>query len=124
MSKDTKQNEQEAPVTGIVATTAKTGEGKEATLNYNYGKDLKEAVTMFGEEVIFTNYRKSAKIDLQSVIRRYLVAGKEPNDLMTIWRPGVTLDRTVDPKAAAKNAFAKMTDEEKKAFITELKNSL
>ena len=114
----------EENVSGIVEVTAKTGDGKEATLNFDFGKDMAEAVEKFGEEVVFTNFRKSAKIDLQSVIRRYLVAGKDPQDLLKLWKPGVTLERTVDPKAAAKNAFSKMTDDEKKQFIAELKASL
>lgn len=111
-------------VSGILEVTAKTGDGKEATLNFDFGVDLNDAVSKFGEEVVFTNYRKSAKIDLQSVMRRYLKAGKDINELLDIWKPGVTLERTVDPKAAAKNAFSKMSPEEKKAFIQELKATL
>ena len=117
------ENVTESP-SGVIEVSAKTGEGAEASLNYDFGADLKDAVNKFGDEVVFTNFRKSAKIDLQSVMRRYLTAGKDVADLLNIWKPGVTLERTVDPKAAAKNAFSKMSDEEKRAFIQELKSSL
>ncbi len=114
----------EETTSGIIEVSAKTGDGHEGTLNYDFGVDLDDAVAKFGAEVVFTNFRKSAKIDLQSVMRRYMSAGRDINELLTKWKPGVTLERTVDPKAAAKNAFAKMSDEEKKQFIQELKASL
>ncbi|MCK5604599.1 hypothetical protein KAR91_22110 [Candidatus Pacearchaeota archaeon] len=116
-------SEETAPVGGTIEVNAKKDE-KEATLNYDFGADLDAAVALFGAEVVFTNYRKSAKIDLQAVMRRYLTAGKDCAELVGIWKPGVTLERIVDPKAAAKNAFAKMDADEKKAFIAELKASL
>ena len=104
----------------IIAVTAKK-DGKEATVEFDFGTGLDNAVELFGADVVFSRFRAASKIDLQSIMRRYLDAGKDCQDLLTIWKPGVTLDRVVDPKAAAKNAFSKMTPEERTAFIAELK---
>ena len=104
----------------IIAVTAKK-DGKEATVNFDFGTDLADAVEKFTAEVVFSRYRAAGKIDLQSIMRRFLDAGKNCQELLTIWKPGVTLERVVDPKATVKNAFAKMSPEEKTAFIAELK---
>ena len=109
--------------TGVIEVTAKK-DGKEATVNFDFGVDLDDAVDQYGADVVFSRYRAAAKIDLQSVMRRYLEAGKDCQDLLNIWKPGVTLERIVDPKAAAKNAFAKMDAKEKADFLAELKASL
>jgi len=108
---------------GVIAVTAKK-DGKEATVEFNFGTDLDDAVAQFGADVVFSRFRAASKIDLQSIMRRYLDANKDCQDLLTLWKPGVTLERVVDPKAAAKNAFAKMSDEEKQTFLAELKASI
>ena len=107
----------------VIAVTAKK-DGKEATVNFDFGTDLETAVDMFGDAVVFSRFRAASKIDLQSVMRRYLDAGKDCQELLTLWKPGVTLERIVDPKAAAKNAFAKMDAAEKEAFLAELRAEL
>ena len=41
----------------------------EGTIDYNFGDNLEAAVALFGEEVIFTNFKQSAVIACQSRIR-------------------------------------------------------
>jgi len=108
---------------GLIEVSAKKDE-KEGTINYDFGADLDEAVEMFGADVVFSRYRAAAKIDLQAVMRRYLAAGKDCEELAEKWKPGMVMERVVDPKAAAKNAFAKMSEEEKEAFLAELRSQM
>lgn len=64
----------------------------EGTIDYDFGGTLSEAVDLFGEEVIFTNFKQSAVIACQSRIRAALQQGKEGDDLQLAileWKPGV-----------------------------------
>lgn len=104
---------------GVIEVPAKKDD-LEATITYDFGKDLDDMVEKFGGEVVFTNARANMKIGLQSAMRRYLVAGKDCSELVTAWKPGVQMERTVDPLSVAKKAYANMSDEEKAAFIANL----
>lgn len=66
--------------------------GKSAEISYDFGDDLQEAISLFGEDVVFSLFKQSLTVWLQSAIRRYLAAGKDPSELATA-KPG-TLQRT------------------------------
>ena len=113
------QNVAAEEVSGVIEVPAKKDD-LEATITYDFGKDLEDMVEKFGSEVTFTNARANMKIGLQSAMRRYLVAGKDCSELTTAWKPGVQMERTVDPLSVAKKAYANMSEEEKAAFIANL----
>jgi len=96
--------------------------GKEATLQYDFGNDLDDAVAKFGAGVVFSNFVQNAIIVLQGAMRSRLQKGGDVAALATIWKPGVKLQAVArDPKAAAIAAFATMSAEEKKKFLADLK---
>jgi hypothetical protein len=105
---------------GIIEVTAKKNEA-EGTINYDFGENLEEMTEKFGESVTFTNARANMKIVLQAAMRRRLEAGQPVDDLADNWKPGVQMERIVDPIAAAKAKYATMTDEEKAAFLEDLR---
>lgn len=104
---------------GVIEVTAKKGE-REATIQYDFGTDLTEMVEKFGADVVHSNARANMKISLQGIMRRKLEAGETCDGLAETWKPGVQLERTVDPLATAKKALAGMTEEERQAFIAKL----
>ena len=111
----------------IKAKTKVGDEWHEASAMVDFGEDLEDAITKFGESVVFSKYVAEAKIDAQAAIRRYIDAGKNPDEiaaLMKEWKPGVTVKRAKDPTAAFKAKFAAMTPEEQAKAIQELKDSL
>lgn len=96
--------------------------GKEATLQYDFGNDLDDAVKKFGAGVVFSNFVQNAIIVLQGAMRSRLQKGGDVAALATIWKPGVKLQAVAqDPKAAAIAAFANFSAEEKKKFLADLK---
>jgi hypothetical protein len=100
---------------------------KEATIVVDAGENLQDARDRFGDEVVFSNYLANIKIGVQSGIRRYLEAGLSQEAIQekfSNWKPGVTMDRVVDPVATLASRFAKMTPEEQAAAFKELKNRL
>lgn len=107
----------------ITATKTVDGEEKSATIVTDLGADLRDAVTKFGEEVIYTNYKRAVTITAQAAIRRMLEAGSTQeviSDKMAGWKPGVALDRSVDPVAALKARMSSMSDADKKALLDQL----
>lgn len=109
---------------GVIEVSAKkTGFDQEVTVPFDFGKDLAEMSGKFGEEVTFTNARANMKITLQGVIRRQIEAGKTAEEIassLSDWKPGVQMERTVDPIAVARKAMNTMSDDEKQAFIEKL----
>jgi hypothetical protein len=112
----------------MVEVTAKDGkDGKSATVLVDLGDSLPDATSRFGDEVIMSNYIANVKITVQSAIRRYIKAGLDDDAIQAKfdnYRPGVTLDRVVDPIAALANKMAKMTAEEREQAFAALKAKL
>jgi hypothetical protein len=100
---------------------------KEATIIVDLGENVEDAIARFGAEVVFSNYLANVKIGVQSGIRRYLEAGLAAADVQAKfenYKPGVTLDRVVDPIAAMAAKLQKMTPEEREAAFAALRAKL
>jgi len=107
----------------ITATKQVDGEEYSATIVTDLGDDLRDAVEKFGEEVIYTNYKRAVTITAQAAIRRMLeqkLDDKTIADKMAGWKPGVALDRSVDPIAVLKAKLSGMSASEKKALLADL----
>lgn len=108
---------------GVIEVSAKKEGFEEVTVTYDFGKNLDEMVEKFGADITFTNARANMKITLQSLIRRYIAAGKTEEEIQSVvndWKPGMQMERTVDPLSAARKAMANMDEESKQAFIEKL----
>lgn len=109
----------------MVEVTAKVPKlSKEATVLVDLGDNGADAIAKFGDEVVFSNYLANSKVGIQSGIRRCIEAGLNANDIQAkfdSYRPGVTMDRVVDPVAALAAKLSKMTPEEQEAAFAELR---
>ena len=97
---------------------------KVATITYDFGENLNDMTSKFGEEVVFTNARGSFKITAQAAMRRYLAAGLDEGAIqekMAMWKPGVALERSVDPVASLIRSWDTMSDEKKAEVMKKLK---
>lgn len=111
--------------TGLIEVTAKTQEGAEATVAYDFGANLDDAVDKYGAEVVFSLFRAQAKIQLQARMRAWMTAEppKDVNAAAAMWKPGVVQDRTMDPLSVARNYLATLASSEDKAkFLEALKD--
>jgi len=125
------EGQAEAQATGKVKVSVKSIKtNREVELTKNFGADLGEAVDLFGEETVFTNFRAAAIIKCQSAVRRILDnAEKTPEDAIAEGEkfiPGVVSERKA---AAVKDPFSsilelkragKLSDEELRAKIAEI----
>jgi hypothetical protein len=112
----------------MVEVTAKAPKvEKEATVMVDLGENVQDAIDRFGADVVFSNYIANVKIGVQSNIRRYLEAGLDQDAIqekLNSFKPGVTMERNVDPFSAMVNKLKAMTDEERLAKLAELKEKL
>jgi hypothetical protein len=112
-------------LTEIKATKKIDGEEKSAAVAYDFGATLEEATEKFGADVVFTNFKRTAVITAQAAIRRALEGGKSEEEiasLMASWRPGVALERTVDPVASLVGRWDSYSPEEQDAILKKLKS--
>lgn len=106
----------------VVARVPSTdGKTLEAGVIFDFGDTLDEAVSKYGEEIIYDLASRAAVIKLQGVIRAELKAGKLPVEIETElrdWRPDVSRRRTrKDVVVDLAGSVAKMTDEEKAELL-------
>ena len=109
----------------IVATKKIEGVEKQATFVFDFGGNVDEAIKLFGADVVYANFVRSAVITAQAAMRRYLEDGLNNDEIvakMQAWKPGVQMERVVDPVAATLSKFASMTPEEQAALISKLKS--
>lgn len=112
-------------LTEIKASKKINGEDKSAAIAYDFGATVEEAVEKFGADVVLSGFKKSAVITGQAAIRRMLEAGKAENEIasaMAGWKPGVALERKVDPVGALEARWDNMSDEEQKRVIALVKS--
>ena len=106
----------------MIEATESTTDRKVA-ISYNFGQTLADASAMFGEDVVFSNFRRASVVTAQGIMRRLIKAGKSDAEIqtaMSAWRPGVAVERVVDPVAALKARFSTMTEEERAKVLAEL----
>lgn len=107
----------------ITATKVIEGVEKSATILFDFGADVNEAIGKFGAEVVFSNFKRSAVITAQAAMRRLMEANKTQDEIaesMKAWAPGVSLERSMDPVKAIQNKFATMSPEDQQALIDQL----
>ena len=100
---------------------------KEATVIVDLGENAEDAIARFGGDVVFSNYLASVKINVQAAIRRYLEAGLDADAIQAKfenYKPGVTMDRVIDPIAALAAKLQKMTPEEREDAFAKLREKL
>lgn len=112
--------------------SAKVGQGVKASepisIQYNFGENLKAAVEKFGEEVVFSHYKSSAVIAVQSRIRAAMAedveSGKKPNsskiaESLKSYKVGIRAPAASKLEKAEK-FVSKMSAEEKAELLKKL----
>lgn len=96
-----------------------------ATLSYNFGTTLAEAVELFGEDQVFSSAVANFKVKAQAVARRAIEAGQAPSDVLASWKPGDSLRITkpMDVKEAANAAIAKASAEELEEMLRKIQEA-
>ncbi len=95
-----------------------------ATVTYDFGDTLDDAISLCGKEAVHSNYVANAKVGLQAIVRAKVKAGLAADQIQAIvdgWKPGMVVEKTaVSPETAIKNAFSNWSPEKRAAFLAEL----
>src|SRR6185295_11376023 len=96
-----------------------------ASVTYDFGDNLDEAVALFGGDVVFSRFKAASIVDLQAIIRRHLTGEKPKTEaeiqaLVNEWKPGVSQRVRKSPAEKAMEAFATLSDAEKTALLEQL----
>ena len=111
-------------LTEIKATKKIDGVEHAAAIAYDFGENLADGVEKFGEEVVFTNFKRTAVITAQAAIRRALEGGKAEEEVVSMmanWKPGIALERTIDPVASLIGRWDGYSQEEQAEILKKLK---
>ena len=114
----------------ITAKAGQEDDAPSATVLYDMGDTLEEAVDLFGADVVFKRFQAAVTIDIQALLRRGLTRvdkDKKPDpmsqeDLQALvdeWKPGVSKTRKSKSEKAIE-AFQSLSDEERAALLEQL----
>lgn len=98
-----------------------------ATVSFDFGDNLDEAVSLFGPEVVYSRFKAACTVDLQALIRRHL-DGETPKTeaeiqaLVNEWKPGVNSKKRRSAKEKAEELFSTLSEADKKALLESLLN--
>jgi len=94
------------------------------SVNYDFGDNLAEATKLFGEDVVFSGFRRNAVIALQGVIRPELEKGTADEAIrakVAAWKPGVVTRSAADPVAAITAKWGALDAEKRKELLKKLR---
>lgn len=101
---------------------AKKKDGKPVTVEYDFGKNLKEASALFGEDVIFQHFLSSSRVALQGFLRGLIDQDKKVADIakaVAEWKP--SQKRTVkSPQEKIREQIASLTPEARAALLEQV----
>ena len=109
------------------AETVVTGAPKvdrKCSIEFNFGADLKEMSSLFGENVVYTNAKGQMKVGVNAAVRRLMEAGVPDKEIavkMKGYKPGVVsrLGAVVTTEAAVSH-FEGLTPEAQSAMMAKL----
>ena len=105
-----------------IEVTAKIKDGKPVTVSYDFGDNLKEMVSKFGDEVVYSNAKANMRISLQDLVRAGIKGEKKPKEItkdVTEWIPGVK-KKGKSKAEKLKDQVAELSPEEKKELLAKL----
>jgi len=119
MSEETKNDQ-----LTLVQTSANAEPGaRSIEVEYDFGKDLEDAVEKFGDEVVFQTFIAQAKVNLQAMIRRRLNKNETDEEILAAvseWKPTFRAVTRKSPLEKMEEILAKMSPEERQAFKEKL----
>ena len=101
--------------------------GIEGEFTYDFGDNLQDAISKFGEDVVFNLFKRQAIVDAQGVVRRVMEKGGSPEEAqarLDEWKPGVVKIRTGQSRMQkALKLFSSLSEEQKLEILKALKEN-
>lgn len=117
----------------MTATTVTAKVGTEenapsASVTYDFGDNLDEAVTLFGADVVYARFKAASVVDLQALIRRHLdsdtpKSAAEIQELAAAWKPGVQTKKRKSAGEKIQDLLGDMSEADRAALLESLMKS-
>jgi hypothetical protein len=108
----------------IKAKVPKLGD-REVSINYDFGKDIDEAIAKFGKDAVFSNFKANAVITIQGGARTMAVKGKTDQEIQAhydTYKIGAAAPRTAaDPVASLISKFPTLDAAKQDELLKKLK---
>lgn len=107
----------------IVSKKGRGPEAKSIVLEFDFGKDLDDAVKKYTAPIVFDYYVNEAKIVFQNKVRGLIAQGKteaEITETMKTWKPGEISKRGKSPVEKIAALLSKLTPEQRAAVKASL----
>ena len=111
-----------------VTVSAKVGNEENApsaSVTYDFGDNLDEAVSKFGADVVYARFKSASTVDLQALIRRHLDSDTpksqaEIQELANAWKPGVQTKKRKSGAEKIQDLFGEMSEADRQAVLDAL----
>ena len=93
-------------------------------VDFDFGDTTARAVELFGEEAVYTQFLKGAKVTLQGFVRAKLGDVEMTDDAIIAavadWKPGTRIPRSMSKTSKLEKLLNEMSADEKAALIAKL----
>lgn len=128
MSRKTEEaGEVEAPASGVITFTTSEGNADDARkieTSFNFGGNTAQAVELFGEDAVYANFVRGARVTLQGFVRAQLSDVEKSDDdikeAINEWKPGARSARGTSKTSKIQKLIDAMSPEEKEAFLVQI----
>lgn len=103
-----------------VISTQDPKSGRSFDVEYDFGSTLAEAVTLFGEEVVFSNFKRQGVISLQAIVRTGLKGEASEEEItrrVAAWKPGVVSRSSKSKAEKITDLFGALSEADKIALL-------
>jgi hypothetical protein len=106
----------------MTEVSAQVTDGGSINFNYDFGTDLKSAIAIFGEEIVWSFALRGLTIAAQSYARGLIKSGKSKDECLAAiaaWKPGAP-KATKSKEDRVRELLSKMTPEDRAKLQAEL----
>lgn len=108
----------------IKAKVPKLGD-REVAINYDFGATLEDAITKFGKDAVFSNFKANAVVGIQSGMRSQAIKGKTDPEIQAHYNDykiGTAAPRIgADPIASLISKFPTLDPAKQDELLTKLR---
>ena len=119
---DTPDTKSETPKSEYEVSAKKSDSDRVVNAKFTFGANLNESVALFGDNCVYSKFVQSAIIDLQSLMRRLLSAGKNDEEIkaeVAKWMPGAKTTVRKSGKEKAIDALGSLSEEERREILAQ-----
>lgn len=121
------RNTEQTEATGVITFTTSEGNADDARkieTSFDFGGNTAKAVELFGEDAVYANFVRGARVTLQGFVRAQLSdvekSDEDIKEAISEWKPGARTARGTSKASKIQKILDAMGDDEKEAFLAQI----